>query len=246
MLSTLIHAAAVVLLLLLSAQQAFVPPRPPIPQVVTRLELAPLTTYRPSQGGGGQRSALPASKGRLPKPATTRLFTPPMIQEHAPKLPLEAAVLVPPNVPLPDVRMDQYGDPFGKLGALSGGPGGPGGIGGGCCNGVGDNQGAGVDDSSGFSVTTVRHLSTRPVVLYNPEPEYSDDARKAHLQGQVLLACRIGADGRAHDIRVVHSLGLGLDERAIAALATWRFRPATSDGKAVAVAATVEVTFRLL
>ena len=56
----------------------------------------------------------------------------------------------------------------------------------------------------------------------------------------------IGPDGKTRDVKVIRPLGLGLDEKAIEAVLKWRFRPSMKDGKAVAVAANVEVNFRLL
>jgi TonB family protein len=55
----------------------------------------------------------------------------------------------------------------------------------------------------------------------------------------------VGPDGRARDIRVVRSVGMGLDEKAIDAVRTWKFDPARRDGQAVAVQINVEVSFRL-
>jgi TonB family protein len=55
----------------------------------------------------------------------------------------------------------------------------------------------------------------------------------------------VGPDGDAHDIKVIRSLGLGLDEKAIEAVSQWKFKPGMKDGEPVNVAVTVEVTFRL-
>jgi TonB family protein len=85
-----------------------------------------------------------------------------------------------------------------------------------------------------------------PKPLIKPEPGYSEDARLAQLAGTVVVSLVVGTDGLAHDIQVVRSLGLGLDERAVAAVGTWTFQPATKDGQPVPVAAIVEVNFRLL
>jgi TonB family protein len=68
----------------------------------------------------------------------------------------------------------------------------------------------------------------------------------ARLQGSVMLSVVIGEEGRARDIRVVRSLGLAVDENAIAAVAAWRFMPGTKGGQAVAVETQVECNFRLL
>lgn len=85
-----------------------------------------------------------------------------------------------------------------------------------------------------------------PAPVYTPEPGYAEDARKARLQGTVLLSIVVGPDGLAHSIHVTKPLGLGLDEKAVEAVSTWRFRPGMKDGQPVAVQATVEVAFRLL
>ena len=85
-----------------------------------------------------------------------------------------------------------------------------------------------------------------PVLLSKVEPEYSDPARLAKLQGSVMLAVVVGEDGAARNLRVIKSLGLGLDENALAAVANWRFTPGTRADVPVAVQATIEVNFRLL
>ncbi len=77
-------------------------------------------------------------------------------------------------------------------------------------------------------------------------PEYSEEARKAKYSGSVMLSIVVNTDGRADDIKVVRSLGMGLDEKAIEAVGRWRFRPGTKDGVPVRVRAQVEVNFRLL
>jgi len=85
-----------------------------------------------------------------------------------------------------------------------------------------------------------------PVLLSKTEPEYSEDARAAQIQGAVALNVVIGADGRVHQATVARSLGFGLDEKAIEAIARWKFNPGKKDGEPVAVQATIEVNFRLL
>jgi TonB family protein len=87
---------------------------------------------------------------------------------------------------------------------------------------------------------------TAPALLYKVEPEYSEEARKAKYQGVVVLYVEVDPSGKAVNPRVVRSLGLGLDEKAIEAVRKWKFRPGYKDGKAVTVAATIEVNFRLL
>jgi TonB family protein len=87
---------------------------------------------------------------------------------------------------------------------------------------------------------------TRPRLLTKVEPEYSEEARAAKIDGAVVLSVVIDRSGRPVNLRVIRGLGLGLDERAIAAVAQWRFEPGRENGEPVDVQATVEVNFRLL
>lgn len=85
-----------------------------------------------------------------------------------------------------------------------------------------------------------------PIPIFKPEAQYSEQARKAKWQGTATLAVQIDASGRVTDMRVMHPLGLGLDEKAMEAVKQWTFMPAMKNGTAVAVEAEVDVHFRLL
>jgi periplasmic protein TonB len=251
--STALQSAAVILLLALASTRMapqkiarFIPlidPAPYVPKAAShRADLG---------GGGGDRSPVPASKGRLPKPSL-RQFTPPMAVVHNPnpRLTLEPSIMVPPDVELPNVNMAQYGDPLARIGPPSNGPGSGAGIGSGTGGGVGSGKGAGFGPGEGGGlgggVFRVGGGVSAPALLYKVEPEYSEEARKAKFQGTVLLYVEVDPSGRATNIRVERSLGLGLDEKAIEAVRKWRFRPGQKDGKPVTVVATIEVNFRLL
>ncbi len=202
-------------------------------------------------GGGGDRSPLPASKGRLPK-ASLRQFTPPMavVNNPNPKLMMDPTIIAPPDVNLPQVNMSQYGDPLAKIGPPSNGPGSGGGIGSGSGGGVGSGKGGGFGPGEGGGVGggvyRVGGGVTAPALLFKKEPEYSEEARKAKYSGTVLLYIEVDTSGKATNIKVVRSLGLGLDEKAMEAVRQWKFKPGYKDGKPVTVAATIEVNFRLL
>src|SRR5439155_17068518 len=132
----------------------------------------------------------------------------------------------------------------------SNGPGSGGGIGSGKGGGVGSGTGPGFGPGEGGGigggVFRMGGGVTAPSLLSKVEPEYSEEARKAKYQGTVLLYVEVDATGRATNIRVARSLGLGLDEKAAEAVKQWKFTPGKKDGKAVTVAATIEVNFRLL
>ena len=202
-------------------------------------------------GGGGGRAALPASRGRLPRVAP-RQFTPPaaVIENEAPKLAMEPTIVIAPEVQLPRVDMAIFGDPLARIGPPSNGTGSGGGIGSGSGGGVGQGKGSGYGpgEGGGYGGGTrgARGGLTSAAVLYSVEPEYTDEARKARLQGVVAVVVEIDEAGRARNANVRSGLGLGLDERAVAAVMKWRFRPYRRDGVPVAGLALIEVHFRLL
>jgi len=85
-----------------------------------------------------------------------------------------------------------------------------------------------------------------PVPIVKPEPEYSEEAHAAKLEGAVVLQLVVDENGVPQDIRIVRSLGLGLDQKAIEAVQKWRFKPGLKDGKPVPVSANIEINFHLL
>jgi TonB family protein len=85
-----------------------------------------------------------------------------------------------------------------------------------------------------------------PAPIYRADPVYSEEARVAKLQGAVLLQVVIDENGVPQEIKIVRSLGLGLDQKAIEAVQKWRFKPAYKDGTPVSVSVNIEINFRLL
>lgn len=181
----------------------------------------PMPKMRRLAGGGSP----------LPKPQLKIVQTPKVQPITAPTVvvPVQEAVSLPS---------------FGNLGAVAGPPGSGGGANGGN-GGTGSGNGGGDctgnDCGSGYGVA-----ASSPIPVYEPDPEYSDAARKAKFQGTCIVQVTIGADGRVSHPKVVQPLGLGLDEKAIQAVLLWRFEPARDkNGKPIAVQANVEVNFRL-
>jgi periplasmic protein TonB len=204
-------------------------------------------------GGGGDRDKLQAPKGKLPKFAMEQ-FTPPamVIRNEHPQLPMEPTVVMPPEVKLPlAASLPNLGDPLSRLpsGPPSNGTGSGGGIGSGHGGGVGSGEGGGVGPGSGGGfgggVFKVGGGVSPPKIVFQPDPDYSEEARKAKYQGTCILWLVVGPDGRPHDVKVARTLGMGLDEKALEAVRSWKFEPAMKDGKPVAVQINVEVNFRL-
>src|SRR5882724_10147877 len=194
--------------------------------------LKPSKTLSGGGGGGGDRDKLQASKGRLPKQSMEQ-FTPPavIVRNEHPKLPNLGDPLS--HIPAP---------PSNGVGSGAGiGSGSGGGVGVGSGPGFGEGRGGG----TGGGVFRVGGGVAAPKLIYDPEPEYSEEARKAKYQGTCVLSVIVGPDGLAHDIKVTNTLGLGLGEKAIEAVKKWRFEPAVKDGKPVNVLISVQVNFRL-
>ncbi len=202
-------------------------------------------------GGGGDHDKLQAPKGKLPKTALEQITPPAMvIRNDHPKLPVEPTVVVPPQIKLAS-NMPNLGNPMSGVptGPPSNGTGGGGGIGSGYGGGVGSGTGPGVGPGHGGGIGggafRVGGGVSAPRALDTPDPEYSEEARKAKYQGTCVLLLIVGPDGKPRDVKVARALGMGLDEKAIEAVRQWKFEPAMKDGKPVAVQINVEVNFRL-
>jgi len=84
-----------------------------------------------------------------------------------------------------------------------------------------------------------------PSVLSKVEAEYTEEARRANIQGTVVLSLVVDDQGRPQNLKVLRSLRTDLDQKAIQAVEKWRFNPGIKDGKPVPVMATIEVNFHL-
>jgi TonB family protein len=256
--SLLIHLLALSGLLLPFALAPWLSPPPapgrPFDFTTLRITLPPLRGHDDVTGGGGgsgNRTPLPPTRGALP-PFAVRQFTPALAQvpQTPPVLAMPATLLGPPELKLPEMKMDMaFGDPKGVVGPLSGGPGSGGSFGSGNGTGVGPGDGPGFgpgsDGGYGGGPRSVGGEVSAPVAVYSPEPAYSEEARKAKFAGVVLLWIVVDAQGNVRNIQIAKPLGMGLDEEATKTVGTWKFKPAMRHGVPVPVQVQVEVSFRL-
>ena len=190
--------------------------------------------------GGGNHDKTPPTRGQAPKFATLQFAAPTAHPILNPQIAMTPTLLSSQPVALPSIKASNWGDPLsGVLGDASLGAGGGNGIGPG--NGNGFGNGAGDGPFAGYGGYG------SPACIYCPDAQFSDEAVKEKHQGFVVVNALITADGRATDIKVIKSLGLGLDENAVAAVKSWRFKPALGpDGKPAAVEQTIQLEFRLI
>ncbi len=224
--------------------------------IVTLVDPGDLPVLKPGKtqvgggGGGGDRDVLAASKGRLPK-FSMQQITPPaaVIRNPNPKLAVEPTIVIPPQVQLASVNMPNLGDPMAHAIIPSNGTGSGSGIGtgsgGGVGSGIGPGFGPGEGGGTGGGIFHVGAGVSPPIPLNKPEAEFSEEARKAKFQGTCTVGMIVGADGVPRQIRVLSSLGMGLDEKAMEVAAKYRFKPAQKDGHPVAVEIALEVDFHL-
>lgn len=249
--SVAIHAAVILLLVAFASNQVAPISHTPVTHITDPI-LAPFILRSHAGGGGGTHMPAPASQGALPRIAT-RIFVPPeaVILNAHPLLPVAPAIIAPPDAPVPQVSMDRYGDPISKFLEASNGRGSRLGIGDGNNGGVGNDTGPGAGPGPCCGAGDTAYTAgvggvTAPIVIFQVEPQFSEEARKAKFSGVVVLDIVVDAAGSPRDIRVVHGAGLGLDEQAIEAVRQWRFKAGTKGGKPVAVHARVDVNFRLM
>lgn len=229
------------------------------PAVVTPIDVGNFDLKAPKAGiaaggggGGGSHDVVDPIKGKLP-PRMKNPITPPMVPvlDH-PKLAVPAAINVQQNIQLPDnPNMPNFGvtkspnvtvASNGQGGGAGMGTGYGGGIGSGTGNGFGPGQGG----NAGGGLYQVGGGVSAPVPIFTPEAEFSDEARRAKYQGVCLISVIVDAHGNPQDARVIRTLGMGLDQKALEAVAKYKFKPAMKDGRTpVPVRITIEVNFRL-
>jgi TonB family protein len=214
-------------------------------------------------GGGGLKMKTPPPRAErkgsmtINSPIPARRLPPPIEPKprpvEPPPVPLEAKVLPPVMAPVVTAPADQR-DLEGVMEKAtppepSRGPGSDGGTGTGRGTGLGEGDGSGIGDGSGGGMGGGPYRPGSgvepPRLLREVRAQYSEEARRANLEGEVVTEIVIRRDGSVGDVRIVKGLGMGLNDRAIAAIRQWRFAPARMKGTPVDVIVEVAVEFRL-
>jgi TonB family protein len=251
-LSVLTHATVIAALALLAAhppagkQDSFFPQTPLIRSIAAPLDLMDaLRGTRPSEGrgAGGNQNPVPATRGNLVPVSSIQFVKPSLPPKRETELPVPPTILDPKALPI--LRPTEHiGLPWMKEFTDSPGPGKSGTIG----SSDGDTMGDSTDGPGGRGISQLQYQpgTTQASCAYCPDPQYTDEAREAKLQGTVTLQVLVGADGRAAQIRLVRGIGLGLDDRAVQSVGGWKFIPARDAAhRAIPSWVTIEAIFRL-
>jgi TonB family protein len=220
-------------------------------------------------GGGGTHNQSAPSQGRLPQ--TSEIPAP--ISTTLARLPPQALPVAGIDIDpalWKNLSFTSYGDPRSKSTTPSNGPGDGGGVGTGDGTGVGKGTGPGVgpgrdgnmggdskspggggksggrgDSDDPNRVYNPPEVTERARVLSKPEPQYTEEARRADITGTVILRAVFSKTGEVTSIRALQPLGGGLTEKAIAAARQIRFVPARRNGQAVSMYMQLEYNFNL-
>lgn len=215
-------------------------------------------------GGGGLRMKTPPTKverkgpEKISSPIPVRKLPPPLEPKpkpvEPPPTPLEAKVLPPvmaPVAPIAADPRDREGDvketPTEAPPSQGPGSGGGAGTGKGTGLGEGDGSGIGPGEGGGMGGGPYRPGSgvEPPRLLKEVRADYTDEARRANVTGEVVLEIVVRRDGTVGDVRMLQRLGAGLDQKAVQAVRQWRFAPARMKGVPVDVVVEVSVEFKL-
>jgi len=202
------------------------------------------TTPDSGSGSGGGRVPVPTTVGNLAPASAIQLVRPSLPAKQDVAMPVPPTIYDPAAPPVL-APVNKIGLPWMSEDTNSPGPGDSDTIGSRNGRTMGDGPRDGLG-GVGESQSRYREGFTPPRCAYCPDPQYTDEAREAKLQGKVTLRVLVGTDGRAAQIRIVQGIGLGLDERAEQAIRGWKFVPAQDAAhRAVADWVTVEAVFRL-
>ncbi|WP_263384778.1 energy transducer TonB [Granulicella arctica] len=191
-------------------------------------------------GGGGQRGPTPVTKGTPPKFADQQIIPPKAPPLEEPKIKIAPTIEVQKDLKMAS-SIPQIGVANSPLVGMSMGNGRGTGLGSGNGSGLGPGSGG----NTGGGPRRIGGGVSAPELIFSVEPEFSEEARKAKVAGNVLVNLWVDTNGLPTHVRVIRGVGMGLDEKAIEAVRQYKFRPAKENGKPVLVELNVEVNFQI-
>ena len=191
-------------------------------------------------GGGGQRGPTPVTKGTPPKAADTQIVPPSKPPLVEPKIKIDPTIEMQKDIKMA-TSIPQIGVANSPLVGMSMGNGSGTGLGSGNGSGLGPGSGG----NTGGGPKRIGGGVSAPVLIFSVEPEFSEEARKAKVAGNVLVNLWVDTNGNPSHVHVIRGVGMGLDEKAMEAVRQYKFKPAMENGKPVLVELNVEVNFQI-
>ncbi|HEY0264950.1 MAG TPA: energy transducer TonB [Granulicella sp.] len=241
-LAFVLYAVIILLLGWILKQKVIAPPTQVAVQTIELTAPPPMAPPKAVSmgGGGGQRGPTPVTKGTPPKFADTQIVPPKAPPPVEPKIAIEPTVEVQKDIKMQS-NVPQLGVPNSPLVGMSMGNGRGTGLGSGSGSGIGPGSGG----NMGGGPRRIGGSVSAPQLIYSVEPEFSEEARKAKVQGNVLVNLWVDTNGLPTHVHVLRGVGMGLDEKAVEAVRQYKFRPAMENGKPVLVELNVEVNFQI-
>jgi protein TonB len=258
-------AAAIVFISTVGLPQASTREEIALEKVPTRLVFLAQPGPGGGGGGGGLRQKTPPP--RAMRKGTQHLDSPIPVRKEP--QPVEAVAQPEPPPPPPPVKPEPLPPVVAPVATVasnekdragvidtpapkesdSRGPGAGGGAGTGTGTGLGSGEGSGIGDGSGGGMGGGPYRPgsgiTPPQILKEVKADYTEDARRRGVEGEVVLEIVVRRDGSVGDVKLLNGLPGGLNDRAIAAVRQWRWAPARRLGQAVDVVVEVAVEFKL-
>jgi periplasmic protein TonB len=239
-----LHAAAIVLIFWMVAAKVH---SVSLVKTAEMTELTPPPPMAPLKkdmmgGGGGQKSPTPVSKGQLPKFAETQITPPkaPPLEEPKIRMP-DPTIEVQKDLRMTNNNMPNMGMPNSPLLGNS--------MGNGSGTGIGSGNGSGLGPGSGGNYgggpKRIGGGVSAPQLVFQVDPEFSEEARKAKFMGVVTVNLWVDENGNPTHVRVARGVGMGLDQKAVDAVKQYKFKPAMEGGKPVTVELNIEVNFQI-
>jgi protein TonB len=241
--ATLLHVAAILLLFwVMKTHMALLKPAP---TATAELITAP-PPMAPAKdvmgGGGGQHGATPVTVGHLPKLADRQITPPKAPPMEQPKIQMpEPTIEVQKDLKMANNNMANIGLPNSPVIGNSMRNGNGSGLG----SGYGSGLGSGTGGNYGGGLKKIGGGVSSPELIFKVDPEFSEEARKAKFAGIVLVNLVVDQNGNPQNVHVLRGVGMGLDQKAVAAVKQYKFKPAKEAGKPVAVELNVEVNFQI-
>jgi periplasmic protein TonB len=218
-------------------------------------EIVWLDTPGPGGGGGGGGNEMPEPPKKAELKGQDKITVPvekppaPEPKEKPPETPVQNLNIPAQTLAAADLAQAGVIEGIPTSDSLGLGTGGGGGTGQG--TGIGSGQGSGLGPGwgggTGGGAYRPGNGVLTPKLLQEVKPQYTAQAMRAKIQGEVLLECVIQTDGSVGNIRVLRSLdsAFGLDQEAIKAARQWKFAPGTRQGQPVPVLVTIQIAFAL-